>query len=336
MSLWSRTTGSGWLGHSDDCSAPVPVAIGGVGGAAAWSGGDTVGGAVGSAAGSGVGLAALHDHVAFTRGNTNTTAAYCGEFGSVPPTAAMAAHGGVNVTRCRRLMMRLCRLVSACILITILLVVVRDWIGSDWMRTVEERKTWNHLSDSHSPKQVEIGVYYESRCPDSKEFIIQQLIPTMKAVPDIIDLVLVPYGKARTLREGGQIKFRCQHGPEECRGNNLHACAIKLATSRSQTLQFVECLINRFFKLDHYAEGCARSSDYDWTAMVSCSESEEMIGVMELYGNMTEALQPSLTFVPTITMDGSQDNQLQLRKNLLPTLCSHFREKFAASPNGCA
>ena len=41
-----------------------------------------------------------------------------------------------------------------------------------------------------------IKVYYESMCPDSKYFVVHQLLPTIKQLPDIADFKLVPYGKA--------------------------------------------------------------------------------------------------------------------------------------------
>lgn len=39
-------------------------------------------------------------------------------------------------------------------------------------------------------------VFYEALCPDSKHFILRQLVPTFIKAPTLIDFQLVPYGKA--------------------------------------------------------------------------------------------------------------------------------------------
>lgn len=50
-------------------------------------------------------------------------------------------------------------------------------------------------SDDNSTK-VRVDVYYETLCPDSIQFIRQKLFPTFGKVGDIMDINLVPYGKA--------------------------------------------------------------------------------------------------------------------------------------------
>lgn len=40
--------------------------------------------------------------------------------------------------------------------------------------------------------------FYEALCPDSKGFIVNQLIPAFKRVPDLIEIEFFPYGKATT------------------------------------------------------------------------------------------------------------------------------------------
>lgn len=46
-----------------------------------------------------------------------------------------------------------------------------------------------------SPK-VKIDVYYETLCPDSIQFIRRQLYPTYQKIGEIMDISLIPYGKA--------------------------------------------------------------------------------------------------------------------------------------------
>ena len=44
---------------------------------------------------------------------------------------------------------------------------------------------------------VEFELYYESLCPDCRQFITEQLISTYRKVADIMNITLVPYGNAR-------------------------------------------------------------------------------------------------------------------------------------------
>jgi len=44
---------------------------------------------------------------------------------------------------------------------------------------------------------VHLGVFYESLCPDSKDFIVNQLQKVYSRLSDIMFLELVPYGNAQ-------------------------------------------------------------------------------------------------------------------------------------------
>ena len=69
--------------------------------------------------------------------------------------------------------------------------------------------------------RVKVNVYIESKCPDSKNFVNEQLYPTYQTLKPIINLKLVPYGNADvTISRGGRLlSYECQHGPDECWGN---------------------------------------------------------------------------------------------------------------------
>lgn len=51
--------------------------------------------------------------------------------------------------------------------------------------------------DERFAGRVKVSVYYEALCSDSRFFILKQLIPAYETVPSIIQLDLVPYGKAK-------------------------------------------------------------------------------------------------------------------------------------------
>uniref|UniRef100_A0A1B0CG20 Putative gamma-interferon inducible lysosomal thiol reductase-like protein n=1 Tax=Lutzomyia longipalpis TaxID=7200 RepID=A0A1B0CG20_LUTLO len=76
--------------------------------------------------------------------------------------------------------------------------------------------------------KVPVFVYYESLCPDSQAFVTQQLYPAMKGpLGKFVDLKLVPFGKSNYTTLGADVQFTCHHGPNECYGNKIQACAIE-------------------------------------------------------------------------------------------------------------
>lgn len=44
-----------------------------------------------------------------------------------------------------------------------------------------------------------VGVYYEALCPDSRNFILQHLVPSFNKAPNSFSIEFVPYGKAKVI-----------------------------------------------------------------------------------------------------------------------------------------
>lgn len=95
---------------------------------------------------------------------------------------------------------------------------------------------------------VLITVFYEALCPDSKYFLSKQMLPAFKMAASIMDVKLVPYGKATTSLSDGNLSFECQHGPTECQANIYHACAVDIIKDPLVRLEVISCMIrdNRF------------------------------------------------------------------------------------------
>lgn len=55
--------------------------------------------------------------------------------------------------------------------------------------------------------QILLAVYYESKCPDSRAFVLQQLQPAMQLLHEHILLHLVPFGKSKVIHNYYQQKF---------------------------------------------------------------------------------------------------------------------------------
>lgn len=89
------------------------------------------------------------------------------------------------------------------------------------------------LSATHSTFAVDIGIYYESRCPASQLFISEQLQDVAQYSKELqlakVAIHPVPYGNTKeTLTETGHYEYECQHGPEECYLNRVEACGLGL------------------------------------------------------------------------------------------------------------
>ncbi|XP_020279039.1 GILT-like protein 1 [Pseudomyrmex gracilis] len=195
-------------------------------------------------------------------------------------------------------------------------------------------KAQSAISDA-SP--IKVDVYYESLCSDSMRFIVNQLVPSYRELKNHINVTMIPYGKATHIRESetGPWQFTCQHGPAECRGNKAQACAIH-AIESFEAVQNHQHLTIRLV-------GCAMSASNPSTAVPKCSQdiglSEETrkaitdctassLGddLLAANGDKTNALEPSLTFVPTIVLKGeySRENQNEALNNFSRLICRHL------------
>lgn len=89
-----------------------------------------------------------------------------------------------------------------------------------------------------------VTVFYEALCGDSKHFIIKQLLPAFRQAAPLMDIELIPYGKAQTfLSINGVYRFKCQHGNVECEGNMYHSCVIEAIGDLQTRLDIVACMI---------------------------------------------------------------------------------------------
>ncbi|XP_032691603.1 GILT-like protein 1 [Odontomachus brunneus] len=191
---------------------------------------------------------------------------------------------------------------------------------------------------------VNVDIYYESLCGDSKRFITTQLAPSYRQLKDYIHVTLIPYGKATHTRESATSpwQFQCQHGPSECRGNKAQSCAID-AIKSSETAEKQEQLMVNVVNCAMSSRNpstavpqCAQNSgvsEETKTAIDSCIESSLGDDLLAANGDKTAALNPPLAFVPTIIINGvySQENQDEALRNFVGLICRHLTEK----PNVC-
>ncbi|XP_030029414.2 GILT-like protein 1 [Manduca sexta] len=170
--------------------------------------------------------------------------------------------------------------------------------------------------------KVKITVYYETLCPASVRFLTHQLKPVVEKLSSYLDVQLVPYGHARTYKSGDRYLFRCQHGPAECYGNKLHACAIDALQNNTQAVLFNACLMQysyRSYRVDYISvlNWCGYKLNAPINGIWECVNSERGSIVLKNFGALTHALSPR--YVPYLVFDGSLDNQA--RANLMSAVC---------------
>ncbi|XP_055917963.1 GILT-like protein 1 [Eupeodes corollae] len=208
------------------------------------------------------------------------------------------------------------RIILICSVGILIWLLFRYSIGDGLMLTVE--------SVTRIPgTPILVTVFYEALCPDSKHFITKQLVPAYKAAPSVLEVVLVPYGKASTsISSDGSLNFDCQHGPLECQANMYHACTIEIITDPIKRLDMVTCMIkdNRLPKEALYR--CARDYNLETANSIQkCYDTNHGSELLKMNGDATHALRPAVSFIPTITIDGAQGKQAAILKNLMGEVC---------------
>lgn len=176
-----------------------------------------------------------------------------------------------------------------------------------------------------SEAPVVVQVFYEALCPDSKNFIVRQLVPTYERLPHLIEVRYVPYGKADTKQlPDGSLSFECQHGPIECEANRVHACAIENIRDPATRLNLIACMIRDNMIPKDAFNRCAKDFSLDVMdaqKIRECGESPHSAELLKQYGEQTKALRPRVAFIPTITLDGDQRRQANVLKDLRSEVC---------------
>uniref|UniRef100_A0A1A9WQN0 Gamma-interferon inducible lysosomal thiol reductase n=1 Tax=Glossina brevipalpis TaxID=37001 RepID=A0A1A9WQN0_9MUSC len=187
--------------------------------------------------------------------------------------------------------------------------------------------------------KVPVTIYYESLCPDSAKFISEQVFPAVKnELKDHVDIKWVPFGKSTYSTQGSEIQFNCHHGPNECYGNKVHACAIEhIQASSYQTeftresliLSFINCMMKagKNFPDNVYpGAACARESHVSiWENIQQCANSTEGSRLLMEHGQTTNAFQNPLTNVPTVVFKQQYDPKVNTRAqtDFLGALCQY-------------
>lgn len=177
-------------------------------------------------------------------------------------------------------------------------------------------------------KVVKLDVYYECLCPDSRYFVLHELLPTFEKVGSMLEIHLWPYGKATTKATSSGYQFDCQHGEQECIGNIFHACVDKKVEDPAKKLEIIKCMISDNYEPENIAKKCAGEGGIDFAEIQTCASGPEGQALHFQAGVKTEALNPKVSFIPTIEIDDSQNSQKAILKNLLKEVCAVYSSKY--------
>jgi len=98
------------------------------------------------------------------------------------------------------------------------------------------------VEDDYPFKPRVVQIFYESLCPDSARLISDRstgLWSSYNNMKDTWRFDLYPFGNAA--RDHWK-NVKCQHGREECKGNLVHQCALKVLNT-SQSFALIDCFM---------------------------------------------------------------------------------------------
>ncbi|XP_065218955.1 gamma-interferon-inducible lysosomal thiol reductase-like [Planococcus citri] len=192
--------------------------------------------------------------------------------------------------------------------------------------SLKNKSALKDIRDSVNRSRVTVTVYYEALCPDSRSFFIRHLLPTYTRLPNVLEVELVPYGKANTRQiDDDHFEFDCQHGINECFANKIHSCAIHYIQDPVLLLNFVTCMIENNDDPEGIGIECSQKFGVSWKPIFQCSRSSQGNWLLKKHGEETNSLNPTISFVPTVLLNKNRHNQASILKNLYEAICSNYR-----------
>jgi interferon gamma-inducible protein 30 len=186
-------------------------------------------------------------------------------------------------------------------------------------------------SPPDSSDKVRLGLYYESLCPYSANFVVNYLVKIFETgLISVVDLHLVPWGNAK-LRANNT--FDCQHGPVECLLNTIEACAISVWPDLNKHFSFIYCVETLVYEHKYSEwETCFDKLGLDATPIYECYTSGNGTELELQYAGETNTLQPPHEYVPWVVVDGQPlyDDY----ENFTSYICEAY--KGAILPNTCS
>merc|ERR1712004_10623 len=159
---------------------------------------------------------------------------------------------------------------------------------------------------------VDLTVYFESLCPDSIKFVSRDVPAAWRLFGPDLRISFKPFGKASWSHHdpdehGVEFDFECQHGPDECFGNKVLACALWFVEEPALQVPFMECLVKTHEMPDWGLASCIDSlhlASPSADRILGCANGGEGADLLFDLGVETKSLDPPLLWVPWTTFNG--------------------------------
>jgi interferon gamma-inducible protein 30 len=188
--------------------------------------------------------------------------------------------------------------------------------------------TTHTRSSTPFPPAVQVTIYVEALCIDSKRYFNDQLVPTYNQLgSEVMDLKIVVFGNARI--DVKNKTLQCQHGEAECDANSHDQCAVDIYPYPDRYLPYLTCLFNSLpmgRRSEPYPKAvfasCARHAALDAHALQQCHDDPERVWELQ---KQTAALSPSeLNHVPWVELNGTYMDEE--KADLLTSVCQLYLE----------
>lgn len=158
------------------------------------------------------------------------------------------------------------------------------------------------LSSTEASDKLQVGIYIESMCGYSKQFITSNFRQAYDSIKDDTEITFYTHGKSSSfIDDEGNIVFTCQHGAQECFLNRVQTCALQ-RIGRNQDLQvaFIICAMGD----RNTYEQCVEEAGLDQQDIEDCATGPSGIPLQLEMEKASAAVIGNSTHVPTITFDG--------------------------------
>ncbi|RXG73040.1 Gamma-interferon-inducible-lysosomal thiol reductase [Armadillidium vulgare] len=174
---------------------------------------------------------------------------------------------------------------------------------------------------------VKVTVFYESLCPYSIEFFVDQLTPTYKELSEIMVVETNAYGhETEVARPSGDgYEFVCQHGSDECYGNKILACGQKYLTDHEVFLDFNFCVMGASYPPSS-AVNCSELVKISPDVITGCANSTEGENLLHEVGVYQGQQDPAVEYVPWVIINDiySRITDTEARSNLKSLVCRTY------------
>jgi len=173
-----------------------------------------------------------------------------------------------------------------------------------------------------------LNLYYETLCPDCQIFSKEQLCPAFRKMGQYFRIDFVPFGNARSnMSQTGEITITCQHGPDECKGNRLHSCALNLLPY-DKGVKFI-CCMESAPSFQRAGPLCAKKVGVSYPKLKACADSDTGNHLHYLNGVQTSKLQPPHEWVPWILFNNTynKEDMEQAQEDVISVLCKYLNPK---------